>query len=123
MSREEPETDSTGRDEVLMERVREHLNHSAGLSVPEAARLARARHEAYAVKTRSRRSHMPAYGLAMAASVTLVAALWLMQPREITPLPAQLAQLDDLELLLALDELELSGEPEFLAWALDERDR
>jgi hypothetical protein len=122
MSRDPSKLDESLRDDALVQRVREHLDNSSTLSAAEAARLSRARRQARAGGERPRRSVMPAYGLAMAASVTLVAALWLMGPAGLEPLPPQLAQLDEQEWLLVFEEPELAGEPEFLAWALDERD-
>jgi len=122
MSRDPSKLDESLRDDALVQRVREHLDNSSTLSAAEAGRLSRARRQARTGGERPRRSVMPAYGLAMAASVTLVAALWLMGPAGLEPLPSQLAQLDEQEWLLVFEAPELAGEPEFLAWALDERD-
>jgi hypothetical protein len=112
--------DETDRDDPLLRRVRDGLDRTAGLSPGETARLARARHAAVAAGAKpgpARR--LPAYGLALAASVMLVAGLLLLRPDGLDPLPPQLAELDDPELLLAMEEAEWAGDPEFLAWAMD----
>ncbi|WP_018952943.1 hypothetical protein [Thioalkalivibrio sulfidiphilus] len=120
MNRNDTEQHENPRDDALMARVRDRLDRDSGLSAEEAQRLAQGRREAFE-RRRRRPSRMPAYGLAVAASVMLVAGLLLMRPDGLEPLPAQLAQLDDLELLLVLEEGDAGADPEFLAWALEER--
>lgn len=108
------------RDDPLMGRVRDTLDRDSALSPEETARLAAARRRAFA-RRRVAPKRLPAVGLAVAASVMLVAGLLLLRPDGIEPLPAQLAQLDDLDLLLVLEEGDAGADPEFLAWALEER--
>jgi hypothetical protein len=119
MNRDDFEREDTQRDDPLMGRVRDALGRGSALKPEEAARLAAARRRAF-VKRRSAPGRMPAYGLAVAASVMLVAGLLLFRPDGLEPLPPQLAQLDDLELFLVLEEEDPATEPEFLAWALEE---
>jgi hypothetical protein len=112
--------DEIDRDAPLLRRVRDSLDRTAGLSPGETARLARARQAAVAAAgVKPGPARLPAYGLALAASVMLVAGLLLLRPDGLDPLPPQLAELDDPELLLAMEEAEWAGDPELLAWALD----
>jgi type VI protein secretion system component VasF len=113
--------DEINRDDPLMRRVRDGLDSTSGLSPEEAARLARVRRQAFAARARPARTRLPAYGFAVAASVMLVAALVLLRPDAVEPLPPQLAQLEELELLLALEESDPAADPEFLDWVLEER--
>lgn len=120
MKRDRFENEEQLRDDPLLGRVRAELERDSVLSPEETARLAAARGRAFG-RRRASPGRLPAYGLAMAASVMLVAGLLLFLPDGPQPLPAQLAQLDDLELLLVLEEGEPTADPEFLAWALEER--
>jgi hypothetical protein len=120
MTQDRSEREQPLRDDPLMGRVRETLERDSALHPKETARLAVARRRAFAQRHAASR-RMPAYGLAVAASVMLVAGLLLLRPDGLEPLPAQLAQLDDLELLLVLEEADAGADPEFLAWALEER--
>lgn len=112
--------DEINRDDPLIRRVRDGLDSTSDLSPEEAARLARVRRQAFAARVRPARGRLAAYGFAVAASVMLVAGLVLLRPDGADPLP-QLAQLDDLELLLVIEESDPAAEPEFLTWALEER--
>ncbi len=76
MNRNDTDTHDKPRDDALMARVRDRLDRDSGLSAEEAQRLAQGRREAFE-RRRRRPSRMPAYGLAVAASVMLVAGLLL----------------------------------------------
>jgi hypothetical protein len=120
MKHDSPESEAPRRDDPLMSRVRAVMDQDSALSPEEAARLAAARRRAFARRHGAPR-RMPAYGLAVAASVMLVAGLLLLRPDGPEPLPAQWVELEELELLLALEEGDPVADPEFLAWALEER--
>ncbi|OOG23829.1 hypothetical protein B1C78_09860 [Thioalkalivibrio denitrificans] len=119
MTPDNPERDASPGADPLVERVRAVLERDTALEHGEAARLAEARRKAFAQRHATRR-RAPAYGIAVAASLVLVAGLLLLRPGGLEPLPSQLTEVAELELLLGLEEEDAVLDPEFLAWAVEE---
>lgn len=113
-------------------RVRQTLDRQAGLSLQEEMRLQRARREAFAradagagprsvAGVDKRHGWMPLGGLAAAASVMLAVVLVLnLDTMGHPPLPVVLAEMDDIEWVLDMDESFLMNDPAFLQWAMEE---
>ena len=119
MKPDNPESETPPGTDPLMARVEAALDQDTSLEDGAAARFAEARRRAFAQRHATRR-RAPAYGIAVAASLALVAGLLLLRPGSLEPLPAQLAEVEELELLLALEDENAVLDPEFLAWALEE---
>ncbi|EHQ51151.1 hypothetical protein ECTPHS_00580 [Ectothiorhodospira sp. PHS-1] len=118
--------------EPWLAQARRTLDRQTGLSLQEAMRLQSARREAFAkagaaapprpVSGRGKRpGWMPLGGLAAAASVMLaVVVVFNLETMQHPLLPVVLAELDDIEWVLELDEGFWMNDPAFLQWVMEE---